>query len=89
MDADLCDSNQQIRLDMKAVRIHQFGGPQDMNLEEIERPVPAPDEILVKVYASVVNPVDVVVREGKDATLRYNMTLPMTLGWDVAGTVEE
>lgn len=74
---------------MKAVRIHQFGGPQAMNLEEIERPVPAPDEILVKVYASGVNPVDVVVREGKDATLRYNLTLPMTLGWDVAGTVEE
>ncbi|MBC3788666.1 NADP-dependent oxidoreductase, partial [Spirosoma utsteinense] len=60
-----------------------------MNLEEIDRPVPAPDEILVNVYASGVNPVDVVVREGKDATLRYNLTLPMTLGWDVAGTVEE
>ena len=74
---------------MKAVRIKQFGGPEVMQLEEIERPVPAADEILVKVYASGVNPVDRVVREGSSAALRYNLTLPMTLGWDAAGVVEE
>lgn len=74
---------------MKAVRIYQFGGPEVMKVEEIERPVPAPDEILVKVYASGVNPVDLVVREGKGAALRYNLTLPLTLGWDAAGIVED
>ncbi len=74
---------------MKAVRIHQFGGPEVMKLEEIERPVPAPDEILVKVYASGVNPVDWFIRNGAIDALKPLMPLPITLGWDVAGIVEE
>ncbi len=73
---------------MQAIRIHAFGGPEVLQMEELARPVPAPDEILVKVYASGVNPVDWVVREGSNAALRYHLTLPMTLGWDAAGTVE-
>ncbi|WP_201979626.1 NADP-dependent oxidoreductase [Hymenobacter rubidus] len=74
---------------MKAVRIHAFGGPEVLQLEETARPVPAADEILVKVYASGVNPVDWVVREGGNDALRAYLTLPLTLGWDVAGVVEE
>lgn len=74
---------------MKAVRIHQFGGPEVMNIEEVERPVPAPDEILVRVYASGVNPVDWVIRNGANDKLRPFLSLPMTLGWDAAGVVEE
>jgi NADPH:quinone reductase-like Zn-dependent oxidoreductase len=74
---------------MKAIRISQFGGPEVMKLEDIERPVPASDEILVKVYSSGINPVDFVIREGKNAALSYHLTLPMTLGWDMAGIVEE
>jgi NADPH:quinone reductase-like Zn-dependent oxidoreductase len=74
---------------MKAVRINQFGGPEMMKLEEIERPIPASDEILVKVYSSGINPVDFVIREGKNVALSYHLTLPMTLGWDLAGIVEE
>lgn len=74
---------------MKAVRIHAFGGPEVLQLEEVARPVPAPDEILVKVYASGVNPVDWVIRDGSSAALKYMFTLPMTLGWDAAGVVEE
>lgn len=74
---------------MKAVRIHQFGGPEVMQIDEIERPVPAPDEILVKVYASGVNPVDWVIRNGANDKLRPFLSLPMTLGWDTAGVVEE
>ncbi|HEX8426445.1 NADP-dependent oxidoreductase [Hymenobacter sp.] len=73
---------------MKAIRIHAFGGPEVLQLEEVARPVPAADEILVKVYASGVNPVDRVVREGSSAALKYALTLPMTLGWDAAGVVE-
>ena len=74
---------------MKAVRIHEFGGPDVMKLEDIERLVPAPDEILIKVYASGVNPVDWVVRNGGNDFLKPYLTLPMTLGWDAAGIVEE
>jgi NADPH:quinone reductase-like Zn-dependent oxidoreductase len=71
---------------MKAVRIHEFGGVDVMNLEDVARPVPAPDEIVVKVYASGVNPVDWRIREGG---MRSFLTLPMTLGYDAAGIVEE
>ena len=73
---------------MKAIRIREFGGPEVMNVEDIEQPLPAPDELLVKVYASGVNPVDWVIRNGKNEALKSFFTLPMTLGWDVAGTVE-
>ncbi|MDO7846022.1 NADP-dependent oxidoreductase [Hymenobacter sp. M29] len=74
---------------MKAVRIHAFGGPEVLQLEDVARPVPAADEILVKVYASGVNPVDWVVREGGNEALRAYLTLPMTPGWDAAGVVAE
>lgn len=72
---------------MKAVRIHAFGGPEVLRLEDVARLAPAADEILVKVYASGVNPVDWVVREGGNDALRAYLTLPMTLGWDAAGVV--
>lgn len=74
---------------MKAIRINEFGGPEVLKLEDVERPVPASDEILVKVYASGVNPVDWVIRNGENDNLRPYLTMPMTLGWDAAGTVEE
>lgn len=73
---------------MKAVRIHAFGGPEVLQIEEVARPVPAADEILIKVYASGVNPVDWVVREGGNDALRAFLTLPMTPGWDAAGVVD-
>lgn len=74
---------------MKAIRIHEFGGPEVMKMENIERPVPEVDEILVKVFASGINPVDWVVRNGGNEFLRSFLTLPMTIGWDAAGIVEE
>lgn len=69
---------------MQAVRIHEYGGPEVLRLEEIPQPVPAADEILLKVYASGVNPADWVVREGG---MRSFLALPLTLGWDAAGVV--
>ena len=72
---------------MKAVRIHAFGGPEVLQIEEVAQPVPAADEILVKVHASGVNPVDWVVREGGNDALRNFLTLPLTPGWDAAGVV--
>jgi NADPH:quinone reductase-like Zn-dependent oxidoreductase len=74
---------------MQAVRIHAFGGPEALQLEDVARPVPAADEILVNVYASGVNPVDWVIREGGNDALRAYLTLPLTLGWDAAGIVAE
>lgn len=74
---------------MKAIRIHEFGGVEVMKLEEIVRPVPAPDEILIKLFASGINPADWVIRSGGNDFLRPILKLPLTLGWDAAGIVEE
>ena len=74
---------------MKAVVINEFGGTDVLKIKEIDKPVPAADEILVKVYASGVNPVDSKVREGGNDILRPYLKLPLILGWDVAGSVEE
>lgn len=74
---------------MKAVRISEFGGPEVLKIQETEIPAIAADELLVKVYASGVNPVDWVVRNGGNDFLRAHLKLPLTLGWDAAGIVEE
>ncbi len=73
---------------MKAVRIHQYGGPEVLKIEEVEKPKPAAGEVLIKVYATSVNPVDSKIRSGKNHQ-RYNNPMPLTLGWDVSGTIEE
>lgn len=78
------------KMNMKAIRIHEFGLPEVMKLEEVERPTPAPDEILVKVYASAVNPIDMKIRDGSIMDrLHVKFQLPIILGWDAAGVVEE
>jgi NADPH:quinone reductase-like Zn-dependent oxidoreductase len=69
---------------MKAVRQHTLGGPEVLVVEEIERPDPGPTEVLVRVAAAGVNPVDWKVR----AAGGLIGELPFTVGWDVAGTVE-
>ena len=74
---------------MKAIIIHEFGGPEVMKIVEMERPVPMANEILVKMYASGVNPADYVVREGGNAILKPFLKLPLGLGMDGAGEVEE
>ena len=74
---------------MKAAKIHAFGGPEVLQVEDVARPVPAPDELLVKVVASGVNPVDWGIRKGSNDTMRSLFTLPLTLGWDAAGVVAE
>ena len=72
---------------MKAVRIHQYGGPEVLKYEDAPRPQPGPGEVLIRVHATSVNPVDWKVREGH---LREMMkyTLPLIPGWDVSGVVE-
>jgi NADPH:quinone reductase-like Zn-dependent oxidoreductase len=72
---------------MKAVRVHEYGGSQVLRYEDAPRPEPASDEVLVRIHASGVNPVDWKVRAGyvKD-WLKYK--LPMIPGWDFSGIVE-
>jgi NADPH:quinone reductase-like Zn-dependent oxidoreductase len=68
---------------MQAVRIHRFGGPEVMAIEEIDRPTPAADEVVIKVFAASVNPVDAKMREGKYPVVTEK-DLPYVLGRDVA-----
>src|ERR1700743_1029282 len=74
---------------MKAIRIHEFGGPEGMKKEEVDRPVPQADEILVKMYASGVNPADYIVRQGGNEILKPFLKLPLGLGLDGAGEIQE
>lgn len=71
---------------MQAVRIHQYGGPDQLTLEQIAIPDIASDEVLIKVFAAGINPVDWKIREGHLKDM-LNHTLPLTLGWDIAGEV--
>lgn len=68
---------------MKAVRIHEYGGPEAMKLEELPDPRPGPDQALVKLEASGVNFIDIYQRSGA-----YKGNLPFGLGLEGAGTVE-
>lgn len=70
---------------MKAIRIHAFGGPEVLSLEEIPVPKPGPGEVLVRIHAVGVNPVDTYFRNG----MRPDMPLPYTPGSDGAGVVVE
>ena len=69
---------------MRAVRQHALGGPEVLVVEEVPRPEPGPTEVLVRVAAAGVNPVDWKVRAGGG----FLGDPPFTVGWDVAGTVE-
>jgi len=71
---------------MKAIRVHEFGGPEVMRLEEVSDPRPGPGQVLVKVHAAGVNPVDSYIRSG---TYAVKPPLPYTPGMDAAGVVVE
>ena len=72
---------------MKAVRIHTYGGPETLRYENAMRPIPGAGEVLVRVYAAAVNPVDWKVREGFLKGMVPH-SFPLTLGWDFSGVVE-
>jgi NADPH:quinone reductase-like Zn-dependent oxidoreductase len=72
---------------MKAVRVHEYGGPEVLKYEDAPRPQAGPGEVLIRVHAASVNPVDWKVRNGElRQMLRYK--LPMIPGWDVSGVIE-
>ena len=70
---------------MRAIRVHEFGGPENLKLEDGPDPKPAPGEVLVRVRAAGVNPVDVYIHTG---TYARKPPLPYTPGFDGAGEVE-
>ena len=73
---------------MKAVVIHEYGGPEVLKYEDVPRPEPKEDEILVRVIAAGVNPVDEAGRSERSAKF-FGITLPFIPGYDIAGIVEK
>src|ERR1700731_3639379 len=67
---------------MKAVRIHEFGGPEVLRYEDIPDPKPREDQVLVRIKACALNHVDLWVRKGLPG-----VTLPHILGSDIAGEI--
>jgi NADPH:quinone reductase-like Zn-dependent oxidoreductase len=72
---------------MKAVCIYAYGGPSVLSYEDAPRPHPGPGEVLVRVHAAGINPVDWKVREGHLKAMLHP-TFPFILGWDVSGVVD-
>lgn len=70
---------------MKAIRVHEFGGPEVMRLEEVEDLRPGPGQVVVRVHAAGVNPVDAYIRSGIYAR---KPELPYTPGTDAGGVIE-
>lgn len=70
---------------MKAIVVHEFGGPEVLKLEDIPVPKPGPGQVLVRIHAAGVNPADTYVRTGNYAV---KPALPFTPGSDGAGVIE-
>ena len=70
---------------MKAVRIHRFGAPEVIVIEDVPKPVPNDGEVVVKIEAAGVGPWDALIRRGKSA---LPQALPLTLGSDFSGVID-
>jgi NADPH:quinone reductase-like Zn-dependent oxidoreductase len=71
-----------------AIVVHAYGGPEVLKYEDIQRPEPKDDEILIRVIAAGVNAVDASIRSGKFAKI-FGTRLPLIPGSDIAGVVEK
>jgi NADPH:quinone reductase-like Zn-dependent oxidoreductase len=75
---------------MRAVRLHEFGGPEVLRYEEVPQPVVGAGEVLVRVHAASLNPPDLYLRDGYRALppeWRPNPDFPLILGTDISGVV--
>ena len=72
---------------MQAIRVHEYGESDVLTLETIAQPEPQPNEVLIRVKAAGVNPIDWIVRSGQVKEV-FPMPLPYTPGMDFAGIVE-
>ena len=73
---------------MKAAVVHEPGGPESLKYEDTPRPAPKDDEVLVKVVAAGVNPVDTYIRQGM-RTKKGSDNGPMIIGYDIAGVIDK
>lgn len=73
---------------MNAHVVHEFGGPAAMKWERVPVPTPGPGEVLLKVHAAGINPVDWKTRAGGGIAGMFPHLLPWIPGWDVSGVVE-
>jgi NADPH:quinone reductase-like Zn-dependent oxidoreductase len=73
---------------MKAIVVHEYGGPEVLKHEDMPRPEPKEDQILIRVIAAGVNPVDAMIRSGMFAKYEKDV-FPIIPGADVAGVVEK
>jgi NADPH:quinone reductase-like Zn-dependent oxidoreductase len=73
---------------MKAIVVHEYGGPEVLKYEDVPRPEPKEDQILTQVIAAGVNPVDGMIRSGMFAK-HSKAAFPIILGGDIAGIVEK
>lgn len=71
---------------MKAIRIHELGGAENLSLDEVEKPVPQPDEVLIKTVVAGINYADTMLRAG---TYFFRPPLPFIPGFEIAGTIDE
>jgi len=71
---------------MKAVRFHEFGGPEKLQFEEAPQPKPGPNEVVVKVKACALNHLDIWARQG---TRNERIPLPHISGSDISGEIYE
>jgi len=71
---------------MKAIVVHEYGGPEVLKFEDYPDPAPGPGEVLVRVAAASVNPVDIKRRKGLTADY-YPIHFPGLIGVDMSGTV--
>lgn len=71
---------------MKAIVIHEYGGPDVLKYEDCPDPVPGAGEVLVRVAAASINPIDIMERAGLTKDFKP-VTFPGVLGWDLAGRV--
>lgn len=71
---------------MRAITQKSFGDPHVLDVTDLPRPEPLPSEVLVRVHAAGVNPIDAVVRSGAFPLIGQP---PFVLGWDISGVVEE
>src|SRR5688500_17416106 len=72
---------------MNAVRFYEHGGPEMLHYEEVARPIPGEGEVLIRVHAAGVNPIDWKIRTGF-VPIKPPNTFPVILGFDVAGRIE-
>ncbi len=72
---------------MKAVILNQFGPPEELTMTEIDRPEINKEQVLVKIMAAGINPVDTKVRAGTSG-MSKRLKLPAILGWDMSGIIE-